>query len=104
MQLKIGALVRYAVRQGVDATALNDAEDSNDPHGAIVALLFPQASGDAAPTLLRAELAGLPYTSLVRKAIECGIDDESMDNADNADDASAALIELILQAQGTPAV
>eukprot|EP01043_Picozoa_sp_COSAG02_P074500 COSAG02_NODE_14941_length_1219_cov_8.642602_1_plen_177_part_10 len=103
-QLKIGALVRYAVQQGVDATALDSVEDSNDPHGAIVALLFPQASADAALTLLRAELAGLPYISLVRKAVECGVDDESMNNADNADDASTALVELIMQAQGTAAV
>ena len=104
MQLKVRALVRYAVRQGVDATALDNAEDSNDPHGAIVALLFPQASADASRTLLRAELAGRRYASLVRKAIECGVDDESIDKADSADDASTALVELIMQAQGAPAV
>jgi hypothetical protein len=36
---------------------------------------------------------------LVRRAIEAGVDQEAMDDADGADDSSVALIELILQVQ-----
>jgi len=102
-QLKLGALVRYAVAQGVAPTALDEAEDTDDPHAAVLALirlLCPPRPDETAPLDgLRAELAGLRYMALVRRAIEAGVDQEAMDGADGADDASVALIELILQAQ-----
>ena len=44
-QLKLGALIRRAVAQGVDAAALDEAEDSSDPQCAIIALLLPPSGG-----------------------------------------------------------
>jgi hypothetical protein len=107
-QLKLGALVRYAVAQNIDAAALDEAEDSDDPHAAIITLLLPQRFESAAASeqtdevlvslrdTLRAELSGLRYMSLVRRAIEAGVDQEAMEGADEADDSTSALVELII--------
>jgi hypothetical protein len=102
-QLKLGALVRYALGQGVDSTALDEADDADNPHAAVLALIRlhcqPRSDNTSSMDSLRAELAGLRYMVLVRRAIEAGVDQEAMDDADGADDSSVALIELILQVQ-----
>ena len=84
------------------------ADDADDPHAAVLALIRlhcpPISDKTSSMDSLRAELAGLRYMVLVRRAIEAGVDQEAMDDADGADDSSVALIELILQVQTKDAV
>jgi hypothetical protein len=95
-QLKLGQLVWRAVAEGIAAAALDDAEDSDDPQAAIIALLLAEPNGTAA---LRAELEGMKAMPLTRRAMAAGVSEAALEAADDADDARQAIIELVLRAE-----
>eukprot|EP01046_Picozoa_sp_COSAG06_P050028 COSAG06_NODE_7827_length_2362_cov_2.632346_1_plen_164_part_10 len=97
-QLQLGTLIRHAIAQDIDPAALDAAEESDDPHSAIVELLVG-AAGSTADSL-RAELLGLKLSALIRRAIAAGVEPGAMEAAERAHDARAALAELVAKAEG----
>lgn len=98
-ELKIGALSRRAMVAGVDADALDLAEASADPQGAIIELVMKAtvAAEDPAITALRSELSALKLGALTRRAVTEGVPTEELDDTDDTEDPKQALIELLLQ-------
>jgi hypothetical protein len=99
--MKLGALLRRAVSEGIEVAALEEAEDAADPRAAIIALLLPVPTNDEAgdASTLREELGALKTSALLRRAIAAGVDDEALEGVDEASDevdAKAKIIELIV--------
>jgi hypothetical protein len=101
VHMKLGALLRRAVSEGIEAAALEEAEDAADPRAAIIALLLPTNDEAGAASTLREELGALKTSALLRRAIAAGVGDEALEGVDEADDvgAKAKLIELIVSAE-----
>ena len=98
-ELKIGALSRRAMAAGVDADALDLAEESADPRGAIIDLMLQAtiSAEDPAIATLRVELSALKLGALTRRAVTEGVPAQELDDTEDTEDPKEALIELLLK-------
>jgi hypothetical protein len=89
--LKMGALSRRAVEAGVDADALEAAQDEGD-RAAIIALIVAREVDPVEE--LRAELRTLKLGALSKRAVAAGVEGDALEAAQDDGD-KAAIIELI---------
>eukprot|EP01047_Picozoa_sp_COSAG01_P078873 COSAG01_NODE_14741_length_1414_cov_12.485562_1_plen_269_part_00 len=90
--LKMGALSRRAVEAGVDADALEAAQDEGD-RAAIIALIVAREVDPVEE--LRAELRTLKLGALSKRAVAAGVEGDALEAAQDDGD-KAAIIELIV--------
>jgi hypothetical protein len=99
--LKLTGLRKRAASEGVDAKALEDAIDSDDPKGATIALVVAQhartaRAADESLHELRQGLHDLRLTALRDRAVAEGADADRLDDATDSDDPKRAVIALII--------
>jgi DNA-binding transcriptional regulator YdaS (Cro superfamily) len=100
--MKPRALKRRALHTGVDPEKLDEADDAGDVKAAVIELIMEveqQKQPDpveARLTSLREELEALKPRALKKRALEVGVDRESLDEADDADDVKQTLIGMVL--------
>ena len=91
--LKPSALRRRVGELGLDRTAVDSAEDSDDPEASLVALILANGDPQAA---LRDELRAMTLDALKKRASQMAVDLEQLDEADDADDVKQAVLTLVL--------
>ena len=94
-EMKVTALQKRAISEGVDAQAADDALDDDDPKAALIALIT--ASADSGDAELRRELESLRLKELRARARRQGVDDAAMEEAIDSDDPRQAFVELLLR-------
>jgi hypothetical protein len=113
--LSARALLLRAEEMGIDEAAIDAADEAEDRKGALLELIerwaavekeatsstaavtMPAAEADDGLAQLRAELASLSATRLLKRAEEVGdIDEAQIDAADDADDRKQALTALLI--------
>ena len=107
--MKQSELRRKAAMVGVEANAIDDAGDEDDPKTALITLILAVVgSGEPAAAAetkrqaeLTAELAPLKLSQLRRRALTASIDADAIEEAGDADDPKAALIDLLVKAEVT---
>ena len=105
VSMKLSALRRRAVADGVDEDAMEEAADGDDEKSALVQLILScQTSGgeDARLTELRSELSALKLSALRKRAVAQGMDEDEMEAAADGEDEKGMLIAALL-AQPAPA-
>ena len=103
--LKIGALTRRAMEEGIDPAALERAQDDAKPKEAMIALLCAHISSRGQlggcletvdrPNPLREKLLALNLSALLARVAELGIDPEVVEEALDSADTKAALCALV---------
>ena len=97
--LGIGTLSKRARESGVDDTHLLEAQDSEDPKPAIIALILENSAPAPDPVaMLRLELEGMGIGTLSKRAKAEGVDEQRVMEAQDSDEPKPALLELILDA------
>jgi hypothetical protein len=110
---KLGALTKRASADGVAASALEDALDAEDIKGCVIELILAQQPQEVAHVsvlagaavvdaghVLRLELSGLKMSSLKRRAMQSGVAESSLDEAEDSDQPTRQLIiDMIVAAQ-----
>ena len=100
-QLKLAALHKRAVAEGLDEMRIDGAMDSDSPKAEIIALLAeiatsgPSADGAHKQKLLE-ELQGLKLMELHRRATIENTAEDQLEDAMNSDDPKASLIALLM--------
>ena len=99
--MKLRALQARAEELGVDDGKLDDAEEKPEVIALIVAKLDEQAAEAEAERVeaIKAELGGMKLRALQRRAVEVGVPEEKLDDAEE----KSEVIALILAALPTPA-
>ena len=99
--MKLRALQARAEELGVDDDKLDDAEEKPEVIALIVAKLDEQAAEAEAERVeaIKAELGGMKLRALQRRAVEVGVPEEKLDDAEE----KSEVIALILAALPTPA-
>ena len=98
--MKLRALQARAEELGVDDDKLDDAEEKPEVIALIVAKLDEQAADAEAERVeaIKAELGGMKLRALQRRAVEVGVPEEKLDDAEE----KSEVIALILAALPTP--
>ena len=101
-QLKLSALRKRAMAESVDSQALDEADDSDDPKAAVVALLLEKhrAAGAGAAleqAQLLEELTPMKLSALRKRALAGGVESAAIEAVYDHDDPKEALIELLIQ-------
>ena len=106
--MRPSALRKRAISESVDLDALEEAEDSDDPKAAIVALLVEvllvvqssdSAQADAQAVekeQLVAKLTAMKMSALQKRAAAAGIDEKVLDDASDSDHPKAAVVDLLV--------
>jgi hypothetical protein len=104
---KLGALSKRASADGVESSALEDALDAEDAKACVIELILvaqpqqvpPATAADDGAQVLRAELSGLKISALKRRAMQCGVAESSLDEAEDSDQPTKqAVVDLIVAA------
>ena len=107
--LRVMALQRRALTEGIDESHIEDAMDGNDPKQALIALLLQQCASETdgeevkLQAARREELQGLRVMALQKKAIAEGVEPSKLEDAMDSDEPKATLIELLLTTDGAGA-
>lgn len=98
--LKASELRRRAEDAGASNEALDEALDADQPTTALASLVLDLEGGSRAreEERIRRELEGLRPSQLRRKALEVGLPEEQIDDAQDSDNPTAVLVTLILAA------
>jgi hypothetical protein len=97
--LGIGTLSKRARESGVDDARLLEAQDSDDPKPAIIALILENSAPAPDPLeTLRLELGGMGIGTLSKRAKAEGVDEQRLMEAQDSDEPKPMLLELILDA------
>eukprot|EP01045_Picozoa_sp_COSAG04_P007826 COSAG04_NODE_418_length_14698_cov_5.217412_4_plen_282_part_00 len=103
--MRLMALQRRAVDEGVDSDKVDDAMESDDPKATLISLLVEASSGggqEREDTQLRAELEGMRLMDLYRRASnDSALDADKVEQAMEDDDPKATLIALLTQQSST---
>jgi hypothetical protein len=103
--LKLTALKKRAREVGVDAAALDAADDAADIKAAVIELILDlAAAGRVAPAAaarkaLEDELAQMKLSALKQMARSASVGEDDLEGCDDADNIHAAVIALILAAE-----
>jgi hypothetical protein len=102
--LKISELRRRATEvASVSEERVHQAEDSEDPRAALVALLLEAANAGPADAgaehHLRDELRGMKMSALRTRARAAGVDEDEADEAGDGPSPAEAIVELIVAAE-----
>ena len=102
--VKTSQLRKRCVAAGVSEEDLEEADDADDSHAALVELLLAaheqveQAHEQVEPDAgLRAELEGMRKGALRKRAVAAMVDESALEAADDAEDSRAALVALVLE-------
>jgi hypothetical protein len=102
-QLRMSALKKRAVAEGVGKEELEEAEDGDAPKEKIISLVLARQAttpaGGAArggDDALRAELAQLRMSALKKRAVAEGVGEEELEEAGDSEEPKAAIILLLL--------
>ena len=100
--MRMMALQRRAVAEGLGSDKIDDAMESDDPKAALISLLVEASSGSQGEdTQLRVELEGMRVMDLFRRASsDSALDADKVEQAMDSDDAKGALVSLILAQHG----
>eukprot|EP01050_Picozoa_sp_SAG11_P017680 SAG11_NODE_2574_length_3208_cov_1.487938_1_plen_492_part_00 len=116
--MKISALKKRALAAGIDASAVDAVDDSDDPKQSLVALLLLEAekcsTADSAGSLaasealragpierLRLELMSMKLSELQSSALAKGASVQSVDAVYNAENPKEAIVALLIETQVT---
>eukprot|EP01045_Picozoa_sp_COSAG04_P016169 COSAG04_NODE_1329_length_7203_cov_11.591216_1_plen_934_part_10 len=98
--MRLGQLWARAEKGGVDAAALDAAEDSADPKAAMIGLILARQGTSAEPPLRRPELERLRPSALRQRARAAGAGEEEIEAAVEAADPKDAMVSLVLARLG----
>lgn len=111
MAMKMGALRKRALADGVSEDAVDEAVDTEVPREGLIELVLEQQRRKSAPSnpnggaredeaivALEAELQGLRISQLTTRCQNAGIDEALLHGAQDSDNAKAALIGLLTEA------
>ena len=103
--MRLGQLWARAEKGGVDAAALDAAEDGADPKAAMIGLILARQGtsaerSSAEPSLRRAELERLRPSALRQRARAAGAGEEEIEAAAEAADPKDAMVSLVLARLG----
>eukprot|EP01045_Picozoa_sp_COSAG04_P016770 COSAG04_NODE_1430_length_6798_cov_9.576205_3_plen_331_part_00 len=96
--LKIMTLYRRAAKEGLDSALTEEAMESEDPKGELIAL-FLAARADKVgeqEARLRKELEGLRLMQLHKRALAAGVEEAAVEDAMDGRQPKVVLIELVL--------
>ena len=94
LHLRVTVLQERAVAAGVHLSAVDDALESDDTKGALIALLLEaEETSDAVDERLRVELQGLRVSALSTRALSDGVSQEQVDEALEGDFALELVVE-----------
>jgi hypothetical protein len=101
--MKLMALHKRAVAEGVSEGDVEDAMESAEPKAELIALLMSKLGAAAAAEheeqqRLREELGGLRVMALHKRASSAGVSDAAIEEAMDSSDPKDVLIELVLSA------
>jgi hypothetical protein len=101
--MKLMALHKRAVAEGVSEGDVEDAMESAEPKVELIALLMSKLGAAAAAEheeqqRLREELGGLRVMALHKRASSAGVSDAAIEEAMDSSDPKDVLIELVLSA------
>ena len=96
--LKIMTLYRRAAKEGLDSALIEEAMESEDPKGELIALFLAARADKPADqeARLREELEGLRLMQLRKRALAAGVDEAAVDDAMDGRQPKVVLIELVL--------
>jgi hypothetical protein len=99
--MNVGTLRQRAVSAGVAAQQIENARDSDDPKGELIALINNHAA--AAASVARPALSTMSAGTLRQHAESAGVPAWQIEVARDSDDPKSELIKLINNAAATPA-
>eukprot|EP01043_Picozoa_sp_COSAG02_P088835 COSAG02_NODE_25891_length_646_cov_0.981718_1_plen_106_part_00 len=102
--MKVSALKRLALAEGIEPEAIGLVDDTDNPKAALISLVVAarskegNISSSAGQARLREELAAMKVSALKTRAQEVGVDASQLEEADDADDVKGAVVALIVEA------
>ncbi len=99
--MKTSELRKRAVSTGIGAAALDVADDAEDTKAVIIELLLQDGHGDRKVVnpvehALRIELSDMKRSALRKRALQEGVPEALLEEADDASDTRVAIVDLIL--------
>eukprot|EP01047_Picozoa_sp_COSAG01_P081273 COSAG01_NODE_16140_length_1266_cov_2.374464_1_plen_297_part_01 len=104
--MRLSAVYKRAAAAGVDNQLIAEAEESESPKKALIELIITAELSGRSPTdptvaqkqALRASLEGMRLAALQQRAVEVGVHEAKLEEAEDSERPKQALIELIVAA------